>query len=99
MDWMTSLGYLIGFGTVGFVLVRGNSVGLIFNLHAILLVYGGTIGATLLSYPEAVLIQSLRAVRVFLFPGNRPGANTVIRLIMRLADKARRQGVDSLDAD
>ena len=25
MDWMTPIGYLIGFGTVGYVLIQGNS--------------------------------------------------------------------------
>ncbi len=99
MDWMTPLGYLIGFGTVGFVLIRGNSVGLIFNAHALILVYGGTLGATLLSYPQHIIVQALRAVRVFLYPGSRPGANAVIRTIMRLVEKARRQGVDSLETD
>jgi chemotaxis protein MotA len=99
MDWMTPLGYLIGLGTVGYVLIQGNSVGLILNAHAILLVYGGTIGATLLSYPESIIFQAIKAVRIFLFPGARPGANTVIRLIMRLAEKARRQGIESLEAD
>ncbi|MFA5976573.1 MAG: MotA/TolQ/ExbB proton channel family protein [Elusimicrobiota bacterium] len=99
MDWMTPLGYLIGLGTVGYVLVSGNAVGLIFNLHAIILVYGGTLGATLLSYPQSVLIQSIRALRIFLFPGARPGANVLIQILMRLSDKARRQGVDSLAPD
>ena len=89
MDWMTPLGYLIGLGTVGYVLVRGNSVGLIFNAHAILLVYGGTLGATLLSYPEHVILQATKAIRIFIFPGSRPGANAVIRLMMRLVEKRR----------
>jgi chemotaxis protein MotA len=99
MDWMTPLGYLIGLGTVGYVLVQGQSVGLILNFHAILLVYGGTIGATLLSYPENVIAQAIRAVRVFLLPGDRPSAGVVIRLLIRLAEKARRQGLESLDEE
>jgi chemotaxis protein MotA len=99
MDWMTPLGYIIGLGTVGYVLIRGNSVGLIFNFNAILLVYGGTLGATLLSYPEHIIFQAIKAIRIFLFPGNRPKANGVIRVIMRLAEKARRQGIESLETD
>ena len=99
MDWMTPLGYIIGLGTVGFVLIQGNSVGLIFNMHAILLVYGGTLGATLLSYPGSVIQQAARAVRVFLFPGERPSPNAVIRTIIALSDKARRHGIESLEAD
>lgn len=99
MDWMTPLGYLIGLGTVGYVLIEGNSVGLIFNAHAILLVFGGTLGATLLSYPSSVLLQAVRAIRIFLFPGQRPDPMRLIRLIVRLADKGRRQGIESLETD
>ncbi len=99
MDWMTPIGYLIGLGSVGFVLIQGNSVGLILNFHAILLVFGGTLGATLLSYPSSIIFQAARAVRVFLFPGSRPDTADVVRTIVRLADKAKRQGIDSLETD
>jgi chemotaxis protein MotA len=99
MDWMTPLGYLIGFGTVGYTLVQSQSVGLIFNMHALILVYGGTLGATLLTYPQNVIVQAIRAVRVFLMPGARPSSADVVTLIVRLAEKARRQGLESLQAD
>ncbi len=99
MDWMTPLGYLLGLGTVGYTLVQGQSVGIIFNAHALILVYGGTIAATLLTYPQNVILQAMRAIRVFLVPGNRPGPTTIVTLIVRLAEKARRQGLDSLDSD
>jgi chemotaxis protein MotA len=99
MDWMTPLGYLIGFSTVGYTLVQGQSVGLIFNMHALILVYGGTLGATLLTYPQNILFQALRAVRVFLIPGNRPNPTQVVNIIVRLAEKARRNGVESLEPD
>ena len=99
MDWMTPLGYLIGFSTVGYTLLEGQSIGLIFNAHALILVFGGTLGATLLTYPQNVIFQALRAVRVFLLPGNRPKSSDVVALIVRLAEKARRQGIESLEPD
>jgi chemotaxis protein MotA len=99
MDWMTPVGYLIGLGSVGYVLIRGNSVGLILNTHAMLLVFGGTLGATLISYPGSVILQAARAIRVFLFPGSRPDATALVRTIVQLSDKARRQGLDSLEED
>jgi chemotaxis protein MotA len=99
MDWMTPLGYLIGLGTVGYVLIQGNSVGLILNAHAILLVFGGTFGATLITYPGHVMGQAVRALRIFLFPGSRPDTTVVIRTLAALAERVRRQGVDSLEAD
>ncbi len=99
MDWVTLLGYVIGFGTVGFVLISGNSLGLIFNAHAIILVFGGTAGSVLLSFPGPILAQAVRAFRVFLFPGRRPEATAVINLLMRFSEKARRQNLESLEGD
>jgi chemotaxis protein MotA len=46
-----------------------------------------------------VIVQSIRAVRVFLFPGSRPDTTAVVRTIVRLADKAKRQGLESLEED
>src|ERR1017187_6069255 len=99
MDWMTPVGYLIGLGSVGYVLVQGNSVGLILNTHAILLVFGGTFGATLISYPSTVIIQAVRAVRIFLFPGARPDTTAVVRTLVAIADKVKRQGLESIETD
>src|SRR5260370_42678300 len=97
MDWLTPIGYLVGLGSVGYVLIKGNSVGLILNMHAILLVFGGTFGATLVSYPSSVIFQALRAVRVFLFPGSRPDTTAVVRTIVRLTDQAKRPGLGSVE--
>ena len=99
MDWMTPIGYLIGLGSVGFVLVQGNSVGLILNMHAILLVFGGTLGR------DADQLSQHRY-----FSGRARGADfSISRLPSRhdrgrpdhraLADKAKRQGLDSIEAD
>ena len=47
----------------------------------------------------SVIIQAIRAVRIFFFPGSRPDTTDVVRTIVRLADKAKRQGIDSLETD
>src|SRR5215467_10728514 len=99
MDWMTPIGYLIGLGSVGYVLIQGNSVGLILNMHAILLVFGGTFGATLISYPSNVIFMATLAIRIFFFPGSRPDTNAVIRMLVSLADMAKLQGLESIEAD
>ena len=99
MDWMTPLGYLVGFSTVLFALARGGSMGLIFNAHALLLVYGGTLGATLLTYPSTVISQAVRGLRIFFLPGDRPKPAPVIALLIQLSEKARRQGLESLAPD
>src|SRR5262245_19387006 len=99
MDWMTPLGYLIGLSTVGYTLVQGQSLGLIFNAHALLLVYGGTIGTTLLTYPQNVIAQAIKAIRVFLAPGARPSSSEIVTVIVKLSENVRRQGIESIQPD
>ena len=62
-------------------------------MHAVLLVFGGTWGVTLMSsYPSTNIFQAVRAMRIFFFPGSRPNATAVVRTLVSLADKAKRQG-------
>jgi chemotaxis protein MotA len=78
--------------------LEGGSVNSILQSTAALIVLGGTFGACMLQFPLAVAITSFKAViRVF----REPKANNreVIKEIIRLANKARKEGVISLESD
>jgi chemotaxis protein MotA len=78
--------------------LEGGNVDSILQSTAALIVLGGTFGACLLQFPLTVAIASFKAVfRVF----REPKANNreVIREIIRLANKARKEGVISLETD
>jgi chemotaxis protein MotA len=78
--------------------LEGGSVNSILQSTAAIIVLGGTFGACMLQFPLAVAVASFKAViRVF----REPKANNreVIKEIIRLANKARKEGVISLEAD
>jgi len=78
--------------------LEGGSVGSIMQPTAALIVLGGTFGACLLQFPLAVATRSFKAVmRAFLEPKSNNRA--VIQEIIRLANKARKEGVISLESD
>ena len=78
--------------------LEGGSVGSILQGTAALIVLGGTFGACLLQFPLEVAITSFKSVvRVFQEP--RTNNREVIQEIIRLANKARKEGVISLEAD
>ncbi len=78
--------------------LEGGSVGSILQGTAALIVLGGTFGACLVQFPLSVTMASFKAVmRVFREP--KTNNRELIKEIIRLANKARKEGVISLEAD
>jgi chemotaxis protein MotA len=75
----------------GFVL-EGGHAGALLQPTAALIVFGGTIGATVFSFPLSDLKQVPRLLRVGLFR-TIPEPTDTIELIVSLADEARREGL------
>jgi len=78
--------------------VAGILAGQILQPTAALIVLGGTMGAVLLQFPLSTVIASFRNLgRVFSAP--RQDNSHLINHLVSLDNKARRQGVISLDSD
>jgi len=78
--------------------LEGGNVKSIIQGTAALIVLGGTFGACLLQFPLSVAIGSFKAV-FNVFRELKFDNREVIREIIRLANKARKEGVISLEAD
>jgi chemotaxis protein MotA len=101
LDRTTLVGLVLGWGAfVTAVIWEGGvgSVGAFWNPPAFLLVIGGTIGATILSFP-AERIRALPAILRNAFIAEEVDYGTVVRKVVGLAEKARRDGVLALEAD
>jgi chemotaxis protein MotA len=99
MDLMTILGWVIGLSSIGYVLGGEQTVQFFLNVRAIVLVFGGTIGATLLTYPWTTLRRTPVAILLFVFPGRRETADGVMSRILNVATRARRTSMESLEND
>jgi chemotaxis protein MotA len=63
-----------------------------------MIVFGGTLGAVMLQFPLPVVWQAMQRLgSVFFDPGKDPRAT--IRRLVKYAQKARREGIVSLDSD
>lgn len=92
MDLATILGLLVGFGLVGAAVVLGGSPTAFIDLPAILIVVGGTFGVTTMSFSIIEVIKSQGLIfKTFFSRDRNPGAAAL--LVMELADRARREGV------
>jgi chemotaxis protein MotA len=99
VDKGTVAGIIVGFGgiTAG-LLLEGGKLSQILQPTAALIVAGGTIGAVLLQFPLGTVITAVRDLGiVFIEPQSNAG-NEISRLT-KLAQKARRDGIISLDSE
>ena len=99
MDKGTIAGILLAIGgIVAGLLLEGGNLGQIVQPTAAMIVFGGTLGAILIQFPLSVVIASFKDLAKVLFVRGHK-AQTVIAQLIQFANKARRQGIVSLDAD
>ena len=98
MDKMTIIGLVAILLTILYVLAAGNILHMLFNPLALIIVYGGTFSAPLIAYPWAVIKEIIPSLRVMLFPSKHSDKDMedMIAKLSSLAEKARREGVESL---
>jgi len=85
-------------GIVAGLLIEGGNLGQILQPTAALIVLGGTMGAVLLQFPLTTVSSAFRSLaHIFTAPSKQE--TQLVRLLVSFANKARRQGVVSLDAD
>lgn len=85
-------------GIVAGLLIEGGNLGQIVQPTAALIVFGGTMGAVLLQFPLPTVIAAFRRL-AHVFAAPRRQNDQLVRLLVAFANKARRSGVVSLDAD
>jgi chemotaxis protein MotA len=78
--------------------MEGGNLGQILQPTAALIVFGGTLGAVLLQFPLTTVVAAFRSL-AHVFAAPRKQNDQLIRLLVSFANKARRNGVVSLDAD
>jgi chemotaxis protein MotA len=85
-------------GVIAGLLLEGGNFRQILQPTAAIIVFGGTLGAVMLQFPLPVVMQAFRRLgSVFINPTQRP-QETIQRLVL-FAQKARKDGIVSLDAD
>lgn len=97
-DLGTAIGLLAGFGVIAVGVLRGGGdLYWFFNLNAIVIVLGGTIAATLVNYPLKNVLTLFEAFGP-VFTSERVDYLEMIGELVDKAEKARREGVLSLEA-
>ncbi len=99
MDRASVIGIVLGIAAVaGGILVEGGKFVAILQPTAALIVFGGTAGATLLSFPFRDVVRAAASLRGVLFPESTDHA-VLITDILRYSNIARRNGFIAIEAE
>ena len=99
MDLATILGIVVAL--VGILVgqaIEGGSLLQILQPTAAMIVFGGTLGATMIGFPMSVMKQAA-ADLLHVFKDGSVDPSGVIDEVLKLANKARREGIISLEKD
>ncbi|MFO7817600.1 MAG: motility protein A [Thermodesulfobacteriota bacterium] len=96
MDLATIIGIFLAFGLVVAAIVVGGSPLIFVNFPALLIVLGGTIGATLINYPLGHVLGVIGVIKNTFFTKSKD-PSSIIEQFMDYANRARREGILSLE--
>jgi len=99
MDLATIAGMIMAWGAlIGALVMEGGDVKSLINIPAALLVFGGTIGASIISF-RTNQITGVPGILAKAFSEKTQDAADVILLLVRFAERARREGLLVLEED
>ncbi|MBO8141046.1 MAG: flagellar motor protein [Firmicutes bacterium] len=98
MDFATLLGIFIGVAAMVWAILRDGSLVLFWDPTSVFIVVGGTLAATLVSHPMSRMRIILPVLRIA-FLERRHTPEEVIPMIVRFAEKARREGLLAMEEE
>ena len=99
MDKSSLSGILLALGgIVAGLLLEGGNLRQILQPTAAMIVFGGTLGAVMLQFPLPIVLEAFRRTgSVFMNPAR--STHSTIQRLVQFAQKARKDGIVSLDAE
>ncbi|MBV1888977.1 MAG: flagellar motor protein [Proteobacteria bacterium] len=97
MDKLSLIGVIVGFGAIlGGNFLEGGHISALMNLPAILIVFGGTLGASMLQTPYASLSRAIAITPWVFFPPSVQ-LNSGIERVVQWSMTARKEGLLGLE--
>ncbi|SFM47602.1 motility protein A [Thermodesulforhabdus norvegica] len=98
MDLATLIGIVLAFSLVLISIMMGSGLGLFINIPSLMIVVGGTMGATMIRHPLNEVIGMIKVVKnVFFTRVWTP--ERIVDQFLDFADKSRKEGILALEAE
>ncbi len=98
MDVATILGIIAGFGLVVLAIATQEGAMWFLSITSLMIVFGGTLGATLINFPMKDLLTVLKVMTKVFTSTNISYTETIDRLVT-LAERARREGILAIERE
>jgi chemotaxis protein MotA len=97
MDIMTSIGLVSGILVVTTMVLMGGDLHMFISEHAVIIIFGGSIAATMIRFPLMAILHGLPLGAKFAFTMSRLSARDLVDELARIAEIARKQGPVGLE--
>ncbi len=97
MDIMTGIGLVCGIIVIATMMLLGGDLSLFVSEHAVIIIFGGSIAATMIRFPLSALVHGLPLGAKFAFTMSRLSAHELVDELARIAEIARKQGPVGLE--
>ena len=97
MDIMTTVGLLAGFAVITAMVMLGGDLHMFISEHAMIIIFGGSIAATMIRFPLGVMLHGMPLGLKFAFTMSRLSARDLVDELARIAEIARKQGPVGLE--
>jgi chemotaxis protein MotA len=97
MDLATSIGLAAGTAVIVLMMVMGGDLEMFVSEHAAIIIFGGSLAATLIRFPLSSMLHGLPLGAKFAFTMRRVTARDLVDQIASLAEIARKQGPVGLE--
>src|SRR4249919_4115407 len=102
MDIMTSVGLIAGIIVISAMMFMGGDLHMFISEHAMIIIFGGSIAATMIRFPLGVMLHGMPLGAKFAFTMSRLSARDLVDELARIAEIARKQGpvgLEKVDTD
>ena len=84
MDIMTGVGLVAGFGVIATMMLLGGDIHMFVSEHAIIIIFGGSIAATMIRFPLGVMLHGLPLGAKYAFTMSRLSARGACKTCSRV---------------
>jgi chemotaxis protein MotA len=102
MDILTAVGLVCGIIVIAILMLLGGDLEMFVSEHAVIIIFGGSISATMIRFPLAAILHGLPLGAKFAFTMSRLSAHDLVDELARIAEIARKQGpvgLEKVEAD
>ena len=97
MDIATLLGLVAGVIVLCTLILMGGDFRMFYDIHAVIIIFGGSFAATLIRFPMSAMIHGLPLGAKFAFTLSSLSARDLVDELARIAEIARKQGPVGLE--